>query len=298
MFNYFKANRSLRLLQVILFSAILSACATTNSPEATDAETAQNTYADPRDPLEPLNRKLWTFTWDYTDKYITRPVSLFYGNVMPEFLREGLYNVATNLNGPSTIINQLLLLQFDNAAKSTGRFLLNTTIGLAGFYDPASDFGWAKNEKEFGEVLGKYGVSDGPYFIIPGIKPTSVREEVGDYVDKYYWPYTLLGFWPSFTRWAIEGMETRIQLVEQEELLNEAIDPYEFVKNAYFQNMEYKVWDGNPPLKVDEEEEADFDAFLDEFDDYQDELDEASAEPEPEPELKGEQQAPQSEQID
>ncbi len=255
--------RLTRLLQITFLSVILSACATTNSNDPS-VDTS-----DPRDPFEAINRPLWTFTWDYADKYVARPTSVLYADVMPEPVRSGLYNIAVNFNEPSTIVNHLLLLEFDRAAKVTGRFLLNTTIGLAGFYDPASDFGWARDEKEFGEVLGKYGVSDGPYLIIPGIKPSSVREEVGDYVDKFYWPYALLGFWPSLTRWAIEGMETRIQLIEQEDMLNEAIDPYIFVKNAYFQNMEYKVFDGNPPEKVNKEEEADLEDFLDEFEDFE-----------------------------
>ena len=243
--------------------------------------------------LSLLTDRFGLFTWDYADKYVARPTSLLYAKVMPEQTRSGLHSMALNFNEPSTIINQLLLLQFTKAAKSTGRFLLNTTIGLGGFYDPASDFGWARNEKEFGEVLGKYGVSDGPYVIIPGIKPSSVREEVGDYVDKYYWPYTLLGFWPSLVRWAIDGMETRIQLIEQEELLYQSVDQYEFVKNAYFQNMEYRVYDGNPPIKVDDEEEDDFDAFMDEFDDM--DFDESEPVSPPNTKQKPSQKQPETE---
>lgn len=247
-----------RLVPLFLF-LLLSGCASTNDSEA-------SMYSDPRDPLEALNRPLWTFTWEYVDKYIARPGSLLYATITPKFLRKGLYNMAQHFNEPSTIINHLLLLNFDEAATSTSRFVLNSTIGVLGFYDPASDFGWTRNDKEFGEVLGRYGVSDGPYLIIPGIKPSSVREEVGDYVDKYYWPYAALSFWPSLARWAIDGMETRLQLIEQEDMLYESVDSYEFVKNAYFQNMRYRVYDGNPPIEVNEEEEAELDAYLDEFD--------------------------------
>ena len=253
---------SLRPLLVLLFVVITSGCSTTSSVE--------EDTGDPRDPFESINRPLWTFTYDYVDKYVARPASLAYGEYTPVFLREGLYNMAQHFNEPSTLINQLLLFQFENAAKTSGRFVMNSTIGLLGFYDPAKDFGWTRNQKEFGEVMGYYGVPDGPYIIIPGIKPSSIREEVGDYVDQYYWPYATLGFWPAAFRWAIDGMENRITLVEQEDIIEESIDSYEFVKNAYFQNMRFKVYDGNPPIEVNEDDEEALDDFLDELDDFED----------------------------
>jgi len=177
--------------------------------------------------------------------------------------------MALNLNEPASIINNVLQLKFEDAAKSTGKFVLNSTIGLLGFYDPASDFGWSGEQEEFGEVLGSYGVGDGPFIIIPALGPTSVREEVGDYVDGLYWPMVLLDFWPNIARLTILGLEKRAAIRDQEQLVREAIDPYEFVKNAYFQNMEYKVYDGNPPIVVDEEGEDEIDSFLDELDEIE-----------------------------
>jgi phospholipid-binding lipoprotein MlaA len=98
--------------------------------------------------------------------------------------------------------------------------------------------------------------------------PSSVREEVGDYVDSYYWPLAIIDFWPNLFRQAVLGLETRASLSQQEQIINDSIDPYEFVKNAYFQNMEYKVYDGNPPIVIDNEDEID--SFLDELDDIDD----------------------------
>lgn len=241
----------------ITISLFLMGCSTTPPSEGGDA----------RDPLEPVNRALWTFTWDYADKYVTRPASIAYTEYTPVFLRTGLYNMALNLNEPSSAINNLLQAKFTHAAKSTGRFLLNSTIGLFGFYDPASDFGWTGDQEEFGEVLGTYGVSDGPYVVIPVIGPSSVREEVGDYIDQLYWPLLVLDLWPNLLRWSILGLEQRAALTDQEPLIRDAVDQYEFVKNAYFQNMNYKLYDGNPPIIINEEEEAELDAFMDEFDD-------------------------------
>ena len=156
--------------------------------------------------------------------------------------------------------------KFSDAATSTGRFLLNSTIGLFGFFDPASDFGWERKQEEFGEVLGSYGVGDGPYLVVPALGPSSVREEAGDFVDRYYWPLAVIDFWPNIARMAVLGLEGRAAIKDQEALIQEAIDPYEFVKNAYFQNMKYKVYDGNPPIEIDEDEEAELEAFLDEID--------------------------------
>ena len=249
---------ALKKLIVLSFIVTLTACSSTSSVQQTDS--------DPKDPLESINRPFWTFTWDYADKYVAKPASEAYVEYTPVFLREGLYNIALNLNEPSTIINNLLQAKFSDAATSTGRFLLNSTIGVFGFFDPASDFGWERKQEEFGEVLGSYGVGDGPYLVVPALGPSSVREEAGDFVDRYYWPLAIIDFWPNLARMAILGLEGRAAIKDQEALIQEAIDPYEFVKNAYFQNMKYKVYDGNPPIEIDEDEEAELEAFLDEVD--------------------------------
>ncbi|MBL4822110.1 MAG: VacJ family lipoprotein [Colwellia sp.] len=250
----FRCFRILVLLSVLF----LSACSVTPTEEGIN---------DPRDPLEIINRPFWTFTWDYADKYVAKPVSELYTTYTPPFLRTGLYNMALNLNEPSSAINNLLQFKFTDAAKSTGRFVLNSTVGLLGFYDPASDFDWSGEQEEFGEVLGSYGVSDGPYLVIPALGPSSVREEVGDYIDGLYWPLVVIDFWPNFLRLGVLGLEKRAAIRDQEQLVVESTDPYEFIKNAYFQNMNYRLHDGNPPIIIDEDEEAEIDALLEEFDD-------------------------------
>ncbi|WP_019027044.1 MlaA family lipoprotein [Colwellia piezophila] len=255
------------ILTLILF---LSGCSTT--PENHDKNQSEATefayVGDPRDPFEAINRPFWTFTWDYVDKYLAKPASEVYTTYTPPFLRTGLYNMALNLNEPSSIINNILQLKLTSAAKNTGRFVLNSTIGLLGFYDPASDFDWSGEQEEFGEVLGSYGVGDGPYLVIPGLGPSSVREEVGDYVDGLYWPLVVIDFWPNLARLGILALEKRSAIRDQEQLVVESEDPYEFIKNAYFQNMNYKLFDGNPPIIINEAEEDALDALLEEFDDF------------------------------
>lgn len=254
----YSVSQFIRIIFIFSF-IILSGCSSTPP--------ADEEFNDSRDPIEVVNRPFWTFTWDYADKYVAKPASEFYTSYPPSFLRTGLYNMALNLNEPSSIINNLLQLKFTDAAKSTGRFVLNSTIGLLGFYDPASDFDWSVEQEEFGEVLGSYGIGDGPYIVIPGLGPSSVREEVGDYVDGLYWPMVVIDFWPNLLRVGVIGLEKRASIRDQEQLLLDSADPYEFVKNAYFQNMNYRVYDGNPPIEIDEDEESEIDDLLEEFED-------------------------------
>jgi phospholipid-binding lipoprotein MlaA len=254
-------------LPLFVFIFTLSGCSTTRQQpiQVENAESAS--LGDQRDPFEVINRPFWTFTWDYVDKYIAKPTSEVYTTYTPPFLRSGLYNMALNLNEPASVINNVLQLKFTDATKTTGRFVLNSTIGLFGFYDPASDFDWSSEQEEFGEVLGSYGIGDGPYIVIPGLGPSSVREEIGDYVDGLYWPMVVINFWPNIIRSAILALEGRAAVRDQEQLVFESEDSYEFIKNAYFQNMKYKIYDGTPPIVINEAEEAEIDAFLDEFDD-------------------------------
>lgn len=247
-----------KYIMVFIMTLFLGACSTTSSVE--------NSVSDPKDPFEAINRPFWTFTWDYADKYVLKPASQAYVEYVPTGFRTGIYNVALNLSEPSTVVNDILQGKFSDAAKSTGRFIINTTIGIFGIFDPASDFGLFRKQEEFGEVLGSYGVGDGPYLVVPGLGPNSVREEVGYYVDNYYWPLAIIDFWPSVLRAGIIGLEKRALIAEQENLINDAIDPYEFVKAAYFQNMEFKVYDGNPPIEINKKEEAELQSYLDEID--------------------------------
>ena len=113
---------SLKLILTLTLSLFLTACSTTPSSE--------QTVSDPKDPLEAINRPFWTFTWDYADKYVFRPASQGYVEYMPTDLRTGVLNMALNLNEPSTIINHLLQAKFTDAVKSTGRFVLNSTVAF------------------------------------------------------------------------------------------------------------------------------------------------------------------------
>lgn len=260
---YLRGRQALMLVCATLALNLAACSSTPKGSETADVETT----GDPRDPLESINRPIWTFNWEYADKYFLKPASKAYTGYTPQFLRSGLLNMAENLDEPSSAVNNLLQGKFSDAGQATGRFVLNSTVGLLGFFDPASDFGWQRREEEFGEVLGHYGVGDGPYIMLPALGPSSARDEVGDFVDRYYWPLAVIDFWPNIARNLVIALETREQLSSQEQLINQSLDSYEFVKNAYFQNVAFRVYDGNPPVEVNDEEEAELDEYLDEFDD-------------------------------
>jgi phospholipid-binding lipoprotein MlaA len=221
-------------------------------------------FADPKDPLESLNRTMWDFNYEILDEYLLRPTAVAYADYMPQIARTGLLNMAENLEEPSNSLNNLLQWKLDGTFISLGRFLLNSTVGLLGLFDVASEIGLDPKEEEFGEVLGKWGLNTGPYLMIPALGPSDIRSSVGDFVDSSYSPIDGLNFYFSFLRVGIKALESRASVIQQEQQLNASSDPYAFVKSAYFQNLEFKVKDGK--VEKTEEEAAledDIDAFLD-----------------------------------
>lgn len=240
---------------------LLGGCASQQS----NAEKASQ-YQDPKDPLESINRTMWDFNYEVLDEYILRPTAVAYVDYMPQIARTGLLNMAQNLEEPSNSINNLLQGKLDGTFISLGRFLLNSTVGLLGLIDVATEIGLEKEEEEFGEVLGKWGVGTGPYLMIPALGPSDVRSSVGDFVDTSYSPIDGLNLYLGFLRIGINALEGRASIIQQEQQLNSSADPYAFVKSAYFQNLEFKVKDGE--IEKSEEEAAledDIDAFLDDF---------------------------------
>lgn len=240
---------------------LLGGCASQQSAN----EQAQQ-YEDPKDPLESLNRTMWDFNYEVLDEYILRPTAVAYVEYMPQIARTGLLNMAENLEEPSNSLNNLLQGKLDGTFISLGRFLLNSTVGILGLIDVASEIGLDPKEEEFGEVLGKWGVDTGPYLMIPALGPSDIRSSVGDFVDSSYSPLDGLNFYFSFLRVGIKALEGRASVIQQEQQLNSSADPYAFVRSAYFQNLEFKVKDGK--VEKSEEEKAledDIDAFLDDL---------------------------------
>ena len=245
---------------VLLSVLILGGCA---SRQAVDQQAEHS--GDPRDPIENVNRAMWDFNYDVLDEYILRPATVVYVDYMPGFARTGLLNMATNLEEPSNSVNNLLQGKVDGSLVSLGRFVINSTIGLLGAIDVATEMGLEVQEEEFGEVLGVYGVGTGAYLMVPAMGPNDLRSGVGQVVDSAYFPLADLNFYTSFLRAGIKALEGRAALIEQEKVLEQSLDPYAFVKNAYFQNLEFKVTDGKGKDDELSEEDEDIDDLLDDL---------------------------------
>lgn len=248
------------LLPVIL----LSGCA--SKPDNGQAGQQQANYQDNRDPLETINRPLWDFNYDILDKYLLRPATVGYMTVVPKPARKGLVNVANNLNEPASFVNGTLQAKPDRAAISAGRFLVNSTLGLFGLFDVATRIGLVEQDEDFSQTLAVWGVGDGPYLMLPALGPTTVRDTTGGLVDNLYFPLALLNTPLTLTRAAINALDGREQLMSMENLLEESLDPYAFIKESYYQRQLFKIYDGNPPKQEEPEvDESVFDDLLDDL---------------------------------
>ena len=209
---------------------------------------------DEKDPLQSLNRPVYDFNMDVLDAYILRPAALGYVTITPQPVRRGLVNLTENIGEPVDGINAALQGKAGNAGISFARFLVNSTVGLFGIFDVATEIGLTQIDEDFGQTLGVWGAGDGAYLMLPGYGPSTVRNITGDVVDGFAIPSITLSLPQTLLRYTIQGLEARASLFPQEALLNEAIDPYIFVKEIYLQRQLYELYDGNPPIEEDEEE--------------------------------------------
>lgn len=214
--------------------------------------------AKPRhdDPLESFNRKVYAFN-DAVDKAVIRPVAVGYRKVTNPPVRRAFSDFFTNLRLPITIANDLLQARPGRALKTSGRFLVNLTVGLGGFFDPASHMGIPLETTDFGITLARWGVPDGPYLVLPFIGPTTGRDVWGLPVDSYFFdPLSIYARTHSY-KYGQQYFPTLLHLVglrasaiDAESFLNSAFDPYIFLRDAYRQRRVYKLYDGNPPASA------------------------------------------------
>ncbi|MFW8590339.1 VacJ family lipoprotein [Glaciecola sp. 2405UD65-10] len=230
-----------------------------DAPLEVQAEASSNN----NDPFEPFNRVMWDFNYEVLDRFLLKPVTKGYVAVTPQVLRTGLLNAANNLEEPANSINNMLQGKFESGFTSVGRFAVNSTIGLLGFFDVASSMGLERKREDFGQVLGVWGVGTGPYLMIPALGPSDFRSLTGTVVDRYYWPGTVLEDPYVIGAAVVSLLEARATLIEQEENLNRSLDQYLFVRDAYFQRLAFEVSDGQIEQKSDEELEEEQDDFSD-----------------------------------
>jgi phospholipid-binding lipoprotein MlaA len=194
------------------------------------------------DPWEGVNRVIFRFN-DTLDTYALKPVAQGYQAVTPQFLEDGVHNVFGNIGDVGNLANNVLQGKFHNAGVDTSRVIFNTLFGIAGFFDVATRMGLQKNDEDFGQTLGAWGVNSGPYVVLPLLGPSTVRDSVSRIPDSYTAPYAYMGHVPTrnVTR-AVEVVDTRASLLSAERMISG--DKYTFIRNAYLQNREFKVKDG------------------------------------------------------
>lgn len=232
----------LRRVLPILALALLAGCQI--APPRTD------------DPLEHFNRKSYAVN-NAIDKAVIRPVAVGYRKITNQPVRRAFSDFFTNIKMPVTVANDILQARPKQAVQSTGRFLVNLTLGVGGFFDPASQLGLPLNETDFGITLARWGVPEGPYVVIPLIGPTTARDVWRIPVDGYFFdPLSIYArnhdfkYHQEYVPQLMYLVTLRSRAIDVESFLDSAYDPYVFIRDAYRQQRLYSIYDGSPPDAV------------------------------------------------
>jgi len=242
-----------RVVAALLLAAV-AGCATAPPQAAVDRHTA-----GPKDPYEPFNRKMFAFN-DTLDTYALKPVATAYEKVIPSPIRTGVHNFFGNFSDAWSAVNQLLQGKPRDAGSMTLRVLTNTTIGIAGLFDPASSLGLERKSEDLGQTLGVWGLNPGPYLVLPLFGSSDIRDAVALPADTYVSPALLVApkYWKEVGVDALGVIDTRAGLLSASQMLDElAFDRYTFVRDAYITRRRSLVYDGNPPDLPDEDSDDD-----------------------------------------
>ncbi len=208
---------------------------------------------NPRDPLEPINRGIYHFN-DGVDTLLVKPAAELYRGMVPSLVRSGVSNFFSNIGDVIVALNNLLQGKLTQAVSDVGRIAVNTTAGLLGVFDVATEIGLEKHNEDFGQTLGYWGMDDGPYLMLPLLGPSNVRDTLGLIVDFKTDPLAYVS--PPRDRnvlWGLRFLNRRSELLETSRILDSAaLDPYEFLRDAYLQRRRNLIFDGNPPASKDD----------------------------------------------
>jgi phospholipid-binding lipoprotein MlaA len=231
-------------ISLLLTSLFLTGCSSINI----------SAYAQQKDPFESFNRGVYAFN-DTLDRAVVKPVAKGYVAVMPSPAKTMVNNFFSNLDDVVVTANDLLQFKFRQAISDGCRVIFNTTFGVFGLINITDRL--EKHNEDFGQTLGYWGVPSGPYLVLPILGPSSIRDGTGRYMDGFVSVINNTSHMPTRnSAWAAEGINTRANLLDQEQVLDEAvIDRYSFIRDAYLQRRQSLVYDGNPPRpKYDEDE--------------------------------------------
>jgi phospholipid-binding lipoprotein MlaA len=230
---------------ILLVMSLLSAPALASEPDPLfDDEFEEESSGFP-DPLEAVNRPILAFNRVF-DRFILNPITMVYGFILPGPVKQSIRQVFDNAHAPPMIMNDLFQREWRDAGVTSVRFVVNSTLGVAGLFDPAKAMGLAPHYSDFGQTMALLGVGSGPYMVIPLIGPTTLRGGTGFVVDSLMSPTIyLLGPGELLFYYTLGGRG----LVRREEHMREmvaleasAVDYYAVLRNAYFQNRNAEIW--------------------------------------------------------
>ena len=240
------AAAPLRALLLIPVLAVLGACAATPGRTVND------------DRYESFNRGVYKFN-DTVDRATLKPVARGYKKITPQWMRRGVGNFFANLEYPGVAINQFLQGKGKTGLRDTGRFLLNTVLGVGGLFDVATAVGLEANDEDLGQTLAVWGVQSGPYLTLPLFGPSSLRDAPSRMLDFLFDPltYTEIPWEAEWGMRAVDLVHSRAELLALDPTLERAYDPYVFVRDAWVQRREFEIFDGNPPPETLDDEFGD-----------------------------------------
>lgn len=213
-----------------------TACLATLLSIATTGCTTQSPVnQNPKDPYENGNRKIYAFNVAI-DKAIVKPIAKGYDFVMPNIAQKGVLNAYNNIGEIPNIANDILQIDAPWTLVDTWRFILNTTIGIAGLFDVATSLGLPKHTQDFGLTLAKWGAKDTPYIMLPLLGPSTLRDTVGVPFNFALNPATYITPWQAYAAVkSVNVVSARANLLSADKVIEESFDPYIFVRNAYLQ---------------------------------------------------------------
>ena len=222
--------QKIRAIAILALALLAGGCAETQAVQDADATQVS-------DPLEGMNRVFFDLN-QRLDRDAGKPVATAYKQDVPQRVRGSLHNVLDNLGGPVNVANDLLEVQFTNAGIAAGRFLVNTTIGVAGIFDVATDWGLPERNRDFGETMGTYGVPPGPYLVLPLRGSTDVRDFAGNYLDGFVTPLHFVRYdgsnYVGLMKSTLGSMDNRsANLVTYEDIERASVDYYATMRTLY-----------------------------------------------------------------
>lgn len=215
--------------------------------------TVPKEYRDQRDPWQPYNRAVFRFNTDFDNAFL-KPAAKAWQAITPEPVDRSVTNFFANLTEVSSAVNNALQFKLGRASTSVGRFAVNSTAGIGGLFDVASNLGLQRYKEDFGQTLGVWGIGNGPFVMLPLLGPSTLRDATGRVGDGFIDPTYMVD--EEVVMWGLTGLELvdrRADLLVAGEILDEAaLDPYSALRDAYLQRRRALLYDGNPPPLEDE----------------------------------------------